>query len=53
MFSLFIEAIAGLSRSLTEALFRLTRPSAQPILIVDPVRLWSAEQEHYWDRRDW
>lgn len=53
MFTLFLEAIAGLSRSLTDLLWRYSHPQAEPILVVDPVRAWSAQQEHYWDRRDW
>ncbi len=53
MFTLLIEAIAGLSRSLLEVLNRVGRPQPAPAVVVDPIRLWSVQQEHYWDRTDW
>jgi hypothetical protein len=53
MSTLFLDAVANLGQMLLVALSRVARPAPAPIVIVDPVRLWSAQQEHYWDRTDW
>lgn len=53
MFTLFLDAIAGLSQMLLSSLTQVVRPTPAPIAVIDPARLWSAQQEHYWDRTDW
>ena len=52
MFTLIVEAISGLSHSLIQVLGQILRPQPEPVVIVDTVRLWSVQQEHYWDQRD-
>ncbi len=53
MFTLFLNAIGGLSQSLIQVLTHTLRLQPKPILVIDPVRLWSVQQEHYWDQTDW
>ena len=53
MFTLFLNAIGGLCPLLIEVAGSKRESKRQKRLVIDPVRLWSVQQEHYWDQTDW